>query len=355
VIAVVIVVLAVLVIAAIVWARVSAARSENRSVETYEHALGVLGEVSKRTESHGFRILPHEETGRAHVNRPIDSAGEATQARGDGALPAQARGDGAMPAQGQLASRRLPPAGEPKLRFSRPIGPAAPDEAGHGSDELETPAAMSVPPRTGGPDRVTSGTARASEAPRPRVHREVYRSGYDHHRQVIARRTATGVAAGAALIAVIVAAIYLSSGGGGGSRAGSRTTTTVQRGGGGGSKTTTTTSKGTSSTTTTTPSTALRPSSSSPLTFTVPSGDYTMAFQATGGACWVGIEHTAAGPWLFAQTMAAGQSARYKGSGSVVVTLGAPAHFSLSVNGLTVELPRGVTQVYSFHLTPSSA
>jgi type II secretory pathway pseudopilin PulG len=72
---VVIVVLAVLVIAAIVWARVSAARSENKSVETYEHALGVLGEVAKRTESTGFRIVPHEETGRPHVGRRIDPAG----------------------------------------------------------------------------------------------------------------------------------------------------------------------------------------------------------------------------------------------------------------------------------------
>ena len=79
-----------------------------------------------------------------------------------------------------------------------------------------------------------------------------------------------------------------------------------------------------------------------------------MDFRVSGGACWVGIEHSTAGPWLFAETMASGQSATYKGSGSLLVTLGAPAHFSLSVNGLTVELPRGVTQVYSFDLTPAS-
>ena len=75
-IALVVVVLAVLVVTAIVWARVVSARSATKSVETYERALGVLGEVSKRTESTGFRILPHEETGRPHVGRRVDEAGE---------------------------------------------------------------------------------------------------------------------------------------------------------------------------------------------------------------------------------------------------------------------------------------
>ena len=59
--------LVLLVIGAIVWARVASARSTTRSVDTYEHALDVLGEVSKRTEPTGFRILPHEETGQPHV------------------------------------------------------------------------------------------------------------------------------------------------------------------------------------------------------------------------------------------------------------------------------------------------
>ena len=54
---VVVAVLAVLVVAAIIWARVVSARSATKSVETYERALGVLGQVSKRTESTGFRIL----------------------------------------------------------------------------------------------------------------------------------------------------------------------------------------------------------------------------------------------------------------------------------------------------------
>ena len=109
--AIVVVVLAVLVVTAIVWARVTSARSATKSVETYERALGVLGEVSKRTESTGFRILPHEETGRPHVGRRIDETG--------GEAPA-ARSAVRLPGKGQLASSRLPPAGEPKLRLSAP-------------------------------------------------------------------------------------------------------------------------------------------------------------------------------------------------------------------------------------------
>ena len=99
---VVIVVLAVLVIAAIVWARVSASRSEHKSVETYEHALGVLGEVSKRTESTGFRILPHEETGRPHVGKRIDPAGEAVEGRKEASL----RGQGPFSLQALASGRR---------------------------------------------------------------------------------------------------------------------------------------------------------------------------------------------------------------------------------------------------------
>jgi hypothetical protein len=90
------------------------------------------------------------------------------------------------------------------------------------------------------------------------------------------------------------------------------------------------------------------------VTFIVPSRPYTLAFRASGGPCWVGIEHTTAGPWLYASTLSAGQAATYKGSGTLIVDLGAPSHFALSVNGLTAELPTGVTQAYSFELTPAS-
>jgi hypothetical protein len=68
----------------------------------------------------------------------------------------------------------------------------------------------------------------------------------------------------------------------------------------------------------------------------------------------VGVEQNASGPWLFSETLDAGQSASYKGSGTLIVRLGAPVHISVTVNGLTAELPSGVTQAYSFDLTPAA-
>jgi hypothetical protein len=332
VIALVIVVLAVLVVAAIVWARVASARSATKSVETYERALGVLGEVSKRTESTGFRILPHEETGRPHVGRRTD---------GSGGEASSARSDVRMPGQGQLASSRLPPAGEPKLRFSAPGRPGAvpPADQEAGADQ-ETGAQLGAGARSRSP-LARARTVGAAEA---RARGEAYRSSADRHRQVMVRRAATGAAAAVAVAAVVAAAVSLSGGGG---RHPTVTTTTVRHGGGG--RTTTTT-------TTTTFPTTLQPTSvsSSSVAFTVPSGSYTLAFQASGGRCWVGIEHTSAGPWLFAETLSAGQSATYQGSGALVMTLGAPEHIGLTVNGLVAELPRSISQPYNVELTPTS-
>lgn len=330
-IALVIVVLAVLVVAAIVWARVASARSATKSVETYERALGVLGEVSKRTESTGFRILPHEETGRPHVGRRTDGAGgEASSARSDVRTPGQ----------GKLASSRLPPAGEPKLRFSAPGRPGAmPPADREAGEDQETDAPPGVAARSGSP----LTRARPAGAAEARARGEAYRSSAERHRQVMVRRAATGAAAAVAVAAVVGAAVSLSSGGG---RHPSVTTTTVRPGGGG--RTTTTT--------TTTFPTTLQPTSvsSSSVTFTVPSGSYTVAFQASGGRCWVGIEHTSAGPWLFAETLSAGQSATYRGSGALVMTLGAPEYIGLTVNGLVAELPRSISQPYNVELTPTS-
>ncbi|MGA3216994.1 MAG: RodZ domain-containing protein [Acidimicrobiales bacterium] len=331
---VVIVVLAVLVIAAIVWARVSASRSEHKSVETYEHALGVLGEVSKRTESTGFRILPHEEAGRPHVGKRTDPAGEAVEGRKEASL----RG------QGPLASKPLPPAGEPKLRFSRPGRPedgatGRPVDSGVEDGEPRPGATSAL-----AASRLTPGRPQMPGAGTRGV---PYRSTFDRRRQVMTRRVATGATAAVAIVAVVVGALYL-SGGNGGHPASSTTSTTLHRSSSSGGRTTTTT------TTTASLSTTLTPVSTSPVTFTVPSSQYTLEFQATGGACWVGIEQTAAGPWLFAQTIDAGQTATYKGSGSLIVRLGAPVHIGITVDGLTAQLPSGVTQAYSFDLTPAT-
>lgn len=325
-IAVVIGVLAVLVVAAIIWARMGASRAENRSVETYERALGVLGEVSKRTESTGFRILPHEETGRAHVAKRPEP--EATAAEKKEAALEQTR---------PLASRRLPPAGEPKLRVSGPSRPAAPRPR---PDETEAAGVAA-------PDPVQRALAGAAEA---RARQTAYRSASDHRRQVVTRRVATGATAAVALAALAVAGLYLSGGEGGAPPKRSGTTTTLRRGGSGAGTTSTTSTSPTS--TSTTLANSVSPVSLSPVTFRVPAGVYTLGFQVTGGDCWVGVERSSAGPWLFNQTLSSGQSASYKGSGTLMVTLGAPVHFTMTLNGLSAELPR-TTQVYTFDLVPT--
>jgi hypothetical protein len=340
----VIAVLAVLVVAAIVWTRVASARSAAKSVETYERALGALGEVSKRTESTGFRILPHEETGRPHVGRPIDEAG--------GEAPTAHR-DVPTPGQGQLSSSRLAPAGEPKLRFSGPNWvpgrvPAAHQQTGDQErDGQEAGLPADAGTVAGARVRSPLAGARVPGTAEARARGQAYKSPAERHRQVMVRRAAAGAATAVAVVAAVAAAISLSSGGG--RRATLPTTTTVHSGGGG---------RTTTSTTTTLP-TSLKPTSvtRSNIAFTVPSGSYTLAFQAAGGACWVGVEHTTAGPsgpWLFAETLTAGQSATYKGSGALVMTLGAPAHIGFTVNGLAAEIPSGITQPYNVELTPAS-
>jgi hypothetical protein len=57
-----------LVVASFAWARISAARAERRSIDGYGHALGVLGEVARRSENSGdVRIVPRDIPGGVHV------------------------------------------------------------------------------------------------------------------------------------------------------------------------------------------------------------------------------------------------------------------------------------------------
>jgi len=167
----------------------------------------------------------------------------------------------------------------------------------------------------------------------------------------MARRAATGGAAAVAVAAIVIAAVDLTGGGARRHppRPGSTTTTLHHRG----STSTTTTL---ASTTTTTLPTTLKPTSvtASVVSFTAPSGRYTLDFAASGGACWIGVEQSTAGPWLFAETLRNGQSATYKASGALVVTLGAPDFIGMRVNGLLAQLPTGVSQSYSVELTPAS-
>ncbi len=337
-------VLAALVVAALVWARIASARSESRSVETYEHALDVLGEVSKRTESAAFRILPHEETGRPHVGRPLEERGDVPPPRRPGARPSS---------PGPLASQRLPPAGQPKFRFSQPGRPGGGETAGAqptgdaGHEAAERGSQVGPAGGAGAEERSTPVRRGRLTTGAPASRGGAHQPSFHRRRQVMTRRVATGGAGAVAVAAVAVAAILLSGGRG---HPPKTTSTTLHRSTGG--STTTTTLR-----TTTTIPTSIKPTSvtSSDVSFAVPSGKYTLSFQAVGGACWVGIEQTTAGPWLFSQTLNSGQSATYKGSGSLVVRLGAPVHIGLDVNGLVAKLPNGYSQPFNVDLAPSSA
>jgi hypothetical protein len=67
--AVVIGALAVLVVAALIWARVHSARSDRRSMESYGHGLSALGDITRRGGSPtGPRAIPRENVGRPHVD-----------------------------------------------------------------------------------------------------------------------------------------------------------------------------------------------------------------------------------------------------------------------------------------------
>ena len=323
------------------------ARSESRSVETYEHALDVLGEVSKRNDSTGFRILPHDETGRPHLRRPGDEDAGVSPGAPVGARPSR---------EGPLFPPRLPPAGKPKLRFTDPSLAGEETEPrdmpGLRREEQVTRPAPAVTP----PDEPAEVAVRAG-APRGRPlagagfgTRSAWpRQAADRHRQVIMRRVATGGAGAVAVAAVAVAAVVLSGNGGGHHAPNPVTPTTHRRNSASRSKSTTTT--------TTTQLTSLKPTSvtATDVSFTAPSGHYTLDFQATGGACWIGIQQSVGGPWLFSQTLTPGQSVTYQASGALVVRLGAPSNIGIDVNGLPAQLPSGFKDPYDVELTPPTS
>ena len=108
---VVIVALAVLVVAAIVWARVGLGQVGH---EVSRDLRACPWSVGGGFQAHRVNRFPHPSP-RGDGPRPM-SAGALTARRGSTLRPQ--RRPHARP--GQLASPRLPPAGEPKLRFSAP-------------------------------------------------------------------------------------------------------------------------------------------------------------------------------------------------------------------------------------------
>ena len=151
--------LVVLVIVGIVWARVSAARSDRRSMETYGRALGVLGDVARRTgPSASVRVLPRSEAGRAHVRtdvpeRPDEKQGDASQQGGAGSPTT-----GRPRAVGSTGSTRQPGPGSTSAGSgSASVGPVSagsgsasvgPVSAGSGSGDRSALRRAGAPPQS---------------------------------------------------------------------------------------------------------------------------------------------------------------------------------------------------------------
>lgn len=110
-----------------------------------------------------------------------------------------------------------------------------------------------------------------------------------------------------------------------------------------------------------TTTTAAAPAAFAPQSATATSATYDMVanhfavtITATQGACWT-VATDAAGKQVFAGSVAPGTPQVIKSSGTLVVTLGAPANVSVSVGGTPVTFPSGYQTplVLTFQFTAS--
>lgn len=332
-------------------------------MQTYGRALGVLADVSRRSDRHV--VVPHadeEEVARPHV-RANDT-------------------DQLKPAA--KAAAEVPP---PRVRLQPPVLPGLGRGAGTDEPTALVPSAhvderedltMAVPvveaaPTAAAPAPVVPGAAEADrpmlfdDAPehgevprRPRREMRNLAPGRDH----LARRAATGAAAAVVAGALAVGGYELAStrspsSPSQGSASAASTSSLAPRSGGGVAQ------HRAHASTTTTPraptshahKSGLQPTSvsSTVVSYTVPSSSYTVTVTAsTAGACWVGVQPSAnASSYLWMDTLAPGASASYKATGTVAVRVGNPRVLSLQVNGERVNLPPGRSQVYDVVLSPS--
>lgn len=389
--------LIVVVILVVVWLRFSAARSDRRSMETYGHALGVLGDVAKRTgPSPSVRVLPRGEPGRAHV-RASASDGPSTppssgrpsgagtsdslatdpprgRIGGAGARPANAgatpTGAGATPtgagAAGGFSVRayRQPSASIPVPEHEVSFDDIGEEWAGaarpvlrESADRLASRDRADRAERSqgagAGPDLTDLGGEGGTAAPvvepsigeaEPMLEPVVIQQSIspdELRRQATVRRLATGSFAVIAVIAIVAASIQLS----GNPPAKPKTAPN-----GGHHATPTTRPPPTTAVTPTTVKPAVvEPLSTSgnEVTFQAPSGHFLLTFSAITGPCYVAVETgIGTGDYLWSGLVQPGTPATYKGTGSFVLALGAPAYMSVSMNGVPLRIPAGVADDY---------
>jgi len=357
--------LVVLIIIGFIWARISSARSDRRSMETYGRALGVLGDVSRRTgPSASVRVLPRAEVGKAHVR--TEAGGAAAGAAAGGSTP------GARSSEAQRGrepeSFDSPPKAPPRVRaagsagISRPsasipvpdgdlkFGDRTGDWAGASQrafrDSRERAASRErrpIEPVQVPPERDPVGASavfrRREETARPadpevRPEPQVQAISADElRRQASVRRLWTAGLAGVALILVVIAAVQLSAAPP--KRGASHPTTRSHH-------STVTSSPTTQVTTTTAKPAVLTPESTANgwLTYRAPAHRYSLTFSAQGGDCWVGIETApASGVFLWTGVVQPGVPKTYAAAGPVAVDFGAIGYISVTVNGIPARFP----------------
>jgi hypothetical protein len=322
----------VLAVAAAGWARFNAGRSERHSVESYEHVLDVLGDVSRRGEA----TAPVRPPGSDEVARPhVRPSGGADQVR------PIARAD--LEPRPQL--RLYPPARiDSSTTRAEEVAPATAqpsevDEAPLGASAAAATPAEVVITFDDLPDPIEFGSmsGRATRA---------MRRGRDH----LSRRIATGAAAAVVLGALGVGGWQLAANRGPAHPL-SSTPPPHQ-------------TSHHHTTTSTVPPTSVVPTTLQPVstttrlvTYEVPSASFTVSFKASA-PCWLGVRSATSSPYLWMDTLTSGAAATYPTQGteqdSIVVLIGAPGVVSISVNGIPVSLPSGVDQPYYISLTPQA-
>lgn len=304
------------------WSRLGSARSEKRSVDSYGHALGVLGDVARRGDRPaGVPEVSHDESGKAHVRTP-DASGDSPPSKTPPAPPHD------------RPVISIPAPAEP-LRFGEtgPMEPVAPVVPVASVESLGLPPA-------GEAEEVEAEAGEAEEV-------EAGAPEGDGRQGDGERRGRLVLAAGGAAAAVVAVALVgwaLASSPAHKSSAPPRhplapTSTTVA-----------------GSTTTTTVPKQLVPVSTSTtaVDFSLPASSYSLSFATTGTSpCWVGVESGPNGPWLWMTTVVPGQAATYQASGPTVVRLGAPTGMTVKVNGVPAKLP-GYSLPYNVVFTPGS-
>jgi hypothetical protein len=352
---IVLVVLGLIAVVAVLRRLGGGSRAEEHAIERHEHALGVLGDVSRRESMPSVKIVRDPEVAKIHI-RPTE----------EGAAPVpRPSGEDVPPPRIRLEPPALPgvPVDAP-LAFGTPIHgtPAVPPLGGRAAvgrtgDAADPEPATVVFGDDAGGERLDDRHSGRAPGGRPTAARGSGAGprppGRTPHGQAVRRR----VTAGATVVfvaALAVAGVELSGGGGTPKQAGHSSLGRHHPPGAGSTTLPPTSTTAPSATTTTVPTTiSPETTSASEVSYRAPATTYTVTFPASG-PCWIGIQQVAGGPWLWEETVESGQSATYTATGAVVIRLGAPPVIKVAIDGITVQLPPSNVQPYDLTFTPSS-